>query len=234
MQTGANLNPNISFALLLLGKLGPVRFVLYCIAQFIGAIAAAGLVHGLIPGEFASRCSLSPGVSKVQGVFIEAFITAALVSSVLFLAVETRSLTDLAPVGIGLTLFAGHLVAAALTCVFRTGRSSGADTFCSGAGTNTARAFAPDVIAGFNTEQWIYWIGPTIGAVVAAAFYKLFTSARYPALRSNEVRLPPPFESTGRADLHEQGQPLIAPVLPKGTDRESSPEISHPGKAEEV
>ena len=45
--TGGLFNPNISFALLLVGSLKPLRFVLFCIAQLTGAIAGAAIVRGL-------------------------------------------------------------------------------------------------------------------------------------------------------------------------------------------
>jgi len=45
--TGGLFNPNISLALLLVGGMGPVRFILYCIAQLAGAIAASALVWSL-------------------------------------------------------------------------------------------------------------------------------------------------------------------------------------------
>ena len=45
--TGGLFNPNISLALLLVGSLGPVRFVLYCIAQLVGAIAASAILRAL-------------------------------------------------------------------------------------------------------------------------------------------------------------------------------------------
>ena len=48
--TGALFNPNVSLALFLTGVIGPVRFVLYCIAQLAGSIAAAGVILGLSPG----------------------------------------------------------------------------------------------------------------------------------------------------------------------------------------
>lgn len=53
--TGGLFNPNVSLALLLTGIIGPVRFVLYCIAQLIGGIAAAGLVLALTPGSLQSK-----------------------------------------------------------------------------------------------------------------------------------------------------------------------------------
>ena len=48
--TGGLFNPDISLALLLIGAIRPVRFVLYCIAQLTGAIAAAAIVLSLTPG----------------------------------------------------------------------------------------------------------------------------------------------------------------------------------------
>lgn len=109
-------------SLLLLGHLRPIRFVLYSFAQYVAAIAAAAVVSGLTPGQLASRCTLAPGVSKVQGVFIEAFITAALVLAVLFVAVEKHTSHELAPVAIGLVLFAGHLFGVVFTYVVSCGR----------------------------------------------------------------------------------------------------------------
>jgi aquaporin-9 len=42
---GSHLNPAISFANLLLGKMSAMRFALYCAAQFLGAFMAACLVY---------------------------------------------------------------------------------------------------------------------------------------------------------------------------------------------
>lgn len=53
--TGGLFNPNVSTALFLVGVIGPVRFVLYCLAQLAGGIAAAALVLALTPGPVASK-----------------------------------------------------------------------------------------------------------------------------------------------------------------------------------
>jgi aquaporin related protein len=60
--TGALFNPNISLALLIVGVIGPVRFVLYCIAQMTGAIAASGLILALTPGPLAVKSVSYPRV----------------------------------------------------------------------------------------------------------------------------------------------------------------------------
>jgi aquaporin related protein len=154
--SGGVFNPNIAFALLLVGAIKPVRFVLYCIAQLSGAIAAAGLLLALTPGPLAVNTTLGPNVSAAQGVFIETIITAVLVFSVLMLAVEKHPATPFAPIGIGLTLFVGHLFAVIYT----------------GAGMNTARSFCAAAVTGFPDENhWVYWVGPSIGATLSSLFY---------------------------------------------------------------
>jgi aquaporin related protein len=45
--TGGLFNPNVSLALLLVGAIKPVRFMLYCIAQLLGAIAGSAILRGL-------------------------------------------------------------------------------------------------------------------------------------------------------------------------------------------
>ncbi|KAA1082139.1 hypothetical protein PGTUg99_022837 [Puccinia graminis f. sp. tritici] len=159
--TGAAFNPNVSLALLLIRIISPLRFVLYTTAQLLASIAASAVLQAILPGPLSVSTTLGAGTSAAQGLFIEVFITCALVLSVLFLAVEKHKATFLAPIGIGITLFAGHLFAIVYT----------------GAGMNTARSFGPAVVSGFSPEHWIYWIGPTLGSLLAVgiyAFMKLF------------------------------------------------------------
>jgi aquaporin related protein len=124
--TGGLFNPDVSLALLLAGCIGPMRFILYCVAQLTGAIAAAGIVLALTPGrlsyKYVSRTVIpnshrsnlplqpigltfillspvpAPNINLAQGVFIEMFITAALCLAVLMLAAEKHSSTPFAPV----------------------------------------------------------------------------------------------------------------------------------------
>lgn len=81
-----------------------------------------------------------------------------LVLSVLLLAIQKHTSSFLAPVGIGLTLFAVHLFALQYT----------------GSAVNTARAFAPCVVTGtFEGTHWVYWVGPTLGALFTDAICTL-------------------------------------------------------------
>ncbi|POW14485.1 hypothetical protein PSTT_02981 [Puccinia striiformis] len=161
--TGAAFNPNVSLALLLIRIISPVRFVLYITAQLMASIVASAVLHALLPGPLNVSTTLGAGTSPAQGLFIEGFITCGLVLSVLFLAVEKHKATFLAPIGIGITLFAGHLFALVYT----------------GAGMNTARSFGPAVVSGFPSEHWIYWVGPTLGSLFAVGIYAFMKLFRY-------------------------------------------------------
>lgn len=49
--TGGLFNPNVSLALVLVGIIRPVRFVVYSMAQLLGSVAAAAVVLAVTPGE---------------------------------------------------------------------------------------------------------------------------------------------------------------------------------------
>ncbi|CAE6506685.1 unnamed protein product [Rhizoctonia solani] len=161
--TGGIFNPAVSTALLLTGVIGPVRWALYCIAQLVGGIVASALLLALLPGELVVAPKLAEGINSAQGVFIEAFLTSALVLAVLMLAAEKHRSTPFAPIGIGLTLFAGHLWGVVYT----------------GAAMNTARAFGPSVVSKFDKYHWVYWLGPFIGSLMGTLFYSFLKHIKY-------------------------------------------------------
>ncbi|CAE6429273.1 unnamed protein product [Rhizoctonia solani] len=161
--TGGVFNPAVATALLLIRAIGPVRWVLYCLAQLIGGIVASALLLALLPGELVVTPSPAQGVNAAQAVFIEAFLTSALVLAVLMLAAEKHRSTPFAPIGIGLTLFACHLWGVVYT----------------GAAMNTARAFGPAVVSGFDKDHWVYWVGPFIGSLMATLFYGFLKHIKY-------------------------------------------------------
>lgn len=162
-DTGGLFNPNVSLGLVLVGVIQPVRFVLYCIAQLIGAIVGAALVYALTPGPLSVNTFIQKDINHAQAVFIEMFATSALVLAVLMLAAEKHQATPFAPIGIGLTLFSGHLFAAYYT----------------GAAMNSARSFGPAVVTGFPfRHHWVYWVGPFLGSLLGAGLYTLIKYLR--------------------------------------------------------
>jgi len=87
------------------GNLPWFRGLLLLPMQLLGAIVAAALVKVMIPTPMAINTELSNGTTPAQGVFIEMFLTALLVFTILMLAAEKHYATFMAPVGIGLALF---------------------------------------------------------------------------------------------------------------------------------
>lgn len=139
--SGGLFNPAVTLGMVLVGAIPVVRAVCLFVAQILGSIAASGMVLGMFPTPLNVRTTLSPETSIVQGVFIEAILTAELVFTIFMLAKEKHKATFIAPVGIGLALFIAELVG-----VYYTGGS-----------LNPARSFGPCVVTAiFDKEHWIY------------------------------------------------------------------------------
>ena len=98
------------------GTLPPLRGLLLFPPQLLGGMAAAGLVSAMFPGPLAVETELTNGTSFAQGLFIEMFLTAQLVFTVLMLAAEKTKATFIAPVGIGLSLFVAELAGMCPSC----------------------------------------------------------------------------------------------------------------------
>ena len=123
----------------------------------LGAMAAAGVVKALFPGPLAVTTSLGGGASKSQGLFIEMFLTAVLVFTIIMLAAEKHKATFIAPIGIGLALFVSELAG---MCLPRTNNQrflTFLGVYYTGGSLNPARSFGPCVAnKSFPSEHWIY------------------------------------------------------------------------------
>ncbi|KAL8842205.1 MAG: hypothetical protein Q9170_000611 [Blastenia crenularia] len=105
----ADLNVQVTLGLVLAGGLPPVRGALLFFPQMLGGMVAAGLVSAMFPGPSTFQTKLTGGTSIAQGLFIEMFLTAELMLTVLFLAAEKSKATFVAPIAIGLALFVAEL-----------------------------------------------------------------------------------------------------------------------------
>ncbi|RDA89749.1 hypothetical protein CP533_2920 [Ophiocordyceps camponoti-saundersi (nom. inval.)] len=155
--SGGMFNPAVTLGLVLVGAVSPLRGIMVLPAQLAASIAAAALTFALLPGKLLVNSALSPETNVIQGLFLEMLLTSQLVITVYFLAVEKHRATFLAPVGIGASVFIGHLAGANF----------------SGSSLNPARTFGPAVFAGFPPYSWIYWLGPFMGALLAFGVYML-------------------------------------------------------------
>lgn len=140
-----------------------MRALMIVPTQLVAGIAAAAVTHGLLPGPLLVRNALASDVSIVRGLFLEMFLTAQLVLTVYFLAVEKHRATFLAPIGIGISVFMAHMCGTNYT----------------GTSINPARSFGPAVVSGFVGYHWIYWLGPFMGALLSFGVYSLFKWLEY-------------------------------------------------------
>lgn len=179
--SGGLFNPAVTLGMVMVGAVPIVRALCLFVAQIAGGIAASAMVLGLFPTQLNVRTTLAGGASVVQGIFIEAILTAELVFTIFMLAKEKHKATFIAPVGIGLSLFIGEMVG-----VYYTGGS-----------LNPTRSFGPCVVTGtFDKEHWIYcelsypsacftWsnidsgVGPIAGTCIAVFFYKFIKMLEY-------------------------------------------------------
>ncbi|KAK4749333.1 hypothetical protein SAY87_026782 [Trapa incisa] len=174
--SGGHINPAVTFGLLLARKVTLVRAVLYIVAQCLGAICGCGLVKAFQESYYtrygggANR--LADGYSTGTGLGAEIIGTFVLVYTVFSATDPKRNARDshvpvLAPLPIGFAVFMVHLATIPIT----------------GTGINPARSFGAAVVYGKDKawdDQWLFWVGPFIGAAIAALYhqYILRASAR--------------------------------------------------------
>lgn len=170
--SGGLFNPAVSLGMVLVGALTPLRGALLTLSQILGGITGAAIIQAITPGTLNVRTTLGGGTSVAQGLFIEMFLTSLLMLAILLLAAEKHKATFIAPIGIGLALFVAELLG-----VYYTGGS-----------LNPARSFGPAVVLStFSGYHWIYWLGPALGATLAAGFYKFLKVLQYETVLGPET-----------------------------------------------
>lgn len=158
--SGGHLNPAVSLALWLAQKIDGRRFAFYVAAQLLGAIIGALLVKAFFPTGVGRVTSLgtpqiSGALTLYEAIALEAVLTFFLVSAVFGTYVHPAA-PRVGGFGIGLAIF---------TCVLACGSLTGA-------AMNPARAFGPALVSLDWHGQIIYWIGPGLGAAIAAALWR--------------------------------------------------------------
>jgi MIP family channel proteins len=161
--SGGHFNPAVTVGFLITRRIKPALAVLYWLAQLSGAALAALLVRELLPRASSDAVhlgvpALGGGVDAGAGFALEAIFTFFLVWVVFATAVDPRgTFKSIAGLAIGLTITIDILFGGPLT----------------GAAMNPARAFGPELVGSHWAHAWVWYAGPVLGAVVAAAMYEL-------------------------------------------------------------
>jgi len=171
--SGGHVNPAVTVAMLATGRIGAGNAIAYIVSQLVGATIAGALIaaifSGLKVGDQSVMVAAKLGtptfdpavISTGTAILIEVLLTFLLIFAIFGTAVDPRA-PKIGGFGIGLTIAADILVGGPLT----------------GASMNPSRTFGPGLVAAvrgalpeFGSQQVVYWVGPIVGAVLAALIY---------------------------------------------------------------
>ncbi|KAK9282915.1 hypothetical protein L1049_011140 [Liquidambar formosana] len=155
--SGGHVNPAVTFGAFIGGNITLLRGILYWIAQCLGSVVACLLLKFATGGLETSAFSLSSGVSAWNALVFEIVMTFGLVYTVYATAVDPKkgNIGIVAPLAIGFIVGANILAGGAFD----------------GASMNPAVSFGPAVVSWSWDNHWVYWLGPLVGAAVAALVY---------------------------------------------------------------
>lgn len=167
--SGCHINPAISVAMLVAGKMKWKDTLLYVVFQCIGAIFAAGILlliakglsgysvaaNGLGQNGYGAH---SPGGYSLIACFIAEIVLTAVFLIVIFGSTSKEAPKGFAGLSIGLSLVFIHLVGIPIT----------------GTSVNPARSLGPAVFVGGAalSQLWLFWVAPLVGAIIAALIWK--------------------------------------------------------------
>ena len=175
--SGAHLNPSLSIAFWLEGKMHKRDLFGYIIGQFLGAIIGTFLAVVLWGKYFASvnySITLPGNGYPLWYVFLaEVFMTSLLVLSI-FIFLSHRQLLLWTPIMVWL------LVA---TMVWL-------GVPISGTSLNTARSIGPALVAWQWQHQWLYLIAPPLGALIAVGVFRLIAMGEREVLTGKLFHVP--------------------------------------------
>jgi aquaporin Z len=160
--SGAHVNPAVTVAALITGRIKPALAGLYIVAQCLGAAIAAYICREIFPAEAVNAAMLgiplpAPWVTTGTLFCVEMVLTFLLVMSVFGTAVDERGKkVKIGGFGIGLTVAFDILAGGPIT----------------GASMNPARSFGPALVLGHWDWHWVYWAAPIAGGCLAAVVYE--------------------------------------------------------------
>jgi len=168
--SGCHINPAITLAMLVAGKINGKDAAGYIVAQFAGAVAGAGILYVITSG--GSNFKMGEwalgsngwgegylGNYNTMAAFVTEAVFTFLFIYVIFNVTSKHGNSNMAGLAIGITLVLIHLVAIPVT----------------GTSVNPARSFGPAIFAGGKalSQLWLFIVAPITGAVAAALFWKL-------------------------------------------------------------
>ena len=170
--SGCHINPAVSLACLISGRMGISDFIFYVISQVLGAISGAACLKIIFSlgnvtdktGGLGSNGLAGVGDSAVAGLIVECLLTFIFVLVILGVTDSKYNHGSFGGVVIGFSLVMVHILGIGLT----------------GTSVNPARSIGPALFAGGAalSSLWVFIVGPLAGAALAAVVYKAITKAK--------------------------------------------------------
>lgn len=170
--SGGHVNPAVSLAMFLAGRMSGREMLTYWVAQFAGALVGAAILAGIAGStESLGQNGWGPGYQGEYALGAAAgfeVVMTALFVGVILGATGPGAAAGLAGMAIGLTLAAIHIVGIHVT----------------GVSVNPARSFGPAVLVGGDalSQLWLFIVAPAVGAVIGALpfRFRLLEAAKPP------------------------------------------------------
>lgn len=161
--SGCHVNPAVSLAAFVAGRMSAKDMGLYWVAQILGAIAGATLIGLIAKTGFTNLGANgfdagSPGGYSLQAALIfEIVFTAIFVVVILGVSGDQKH-GAFAGLAIGITLAVIHIVGIQVT----------------GVSVNPARSFGPAVLQGGEalSQVWVFFVAPAVGAALGALLFR--------------------------------------------------------------
>ncbi len=161
--SGGHYNPAVTVGLVAGGRFAASDAIPYIIAQCLGAASAVGtfsLIGSGLGGTYAANGygDLSMLKSTMPQVFVMEAVMTAFFLIVIMGSTRKNSSPGFAPLAIGMTLTAIHIMSIPI----------------SNTSVNPARSFGPAIYAGGEplAQLWVFWAAPILGAVAGALLYR--------------------------------------------------------------
>ena len=176
--SGAHMNPAVSLAILMNGRMNFEAFLTYVGAQLVGAVAGSAILQFILGQSGMITANLGPtvladGLTIAGGFFIE-FLLTFLFVLVILAATGKNGDPHTAGLVIGLTLVAIILMGGTTT----------------GISLNPARSFGPALLMGGAalSQLWLYTLSTLLGGALAALIAKhvLETEAGAPGVEQEK------------------------------------------------
>ena len=161
--SGCHINPAVSLGVLLNKGMSVKDFVGYVIAQCCGATIAGAALMALIGTEKGLGCNALYEGDVGKSLVIEAILTFIFVLSILGVT-SKADFGKVAGLVIGGSLTLVHLMGIAFT----------------GTSVNPARSLGPALMLKGEALScvWVFWVGPLVGAAVAALVWCVLSSKK--------------------------------------------------------